>query len=230
MESIRRKRTSHRPNASIAAAMVLVALGLITSTAQATIVTQTIPFDHTGGLFPQFTIDYFDTMGGSRMLTGVTIELDGVADLDVSAENLSNTPANGWFLDAAILPRFELLNAEKTSFGIGASPYPLFSANLAASDGEEGSGPDFIQFPTGSVNLHGDIDLNPIDFGIFEGAGSVDAMLALPLSFAIPPLLVDFSTDRHEVGSLVVTYEYVPEPSTLALLSIGGTLLVRRKR
>ncbi len=231
MNSIRTTGESPHPRLKIAVALLaVVVVGLSTGPAQATVITQTFAIDHGEEPFPQLSLDYFDTMGGTRTLTGVSIELDAVASLDINAENLSASPVTGWFLDSAILPRFEILDAKKSSFGIGASPYPLLSADFAASDGVEGSGPDFVQFETNSTNLHGDIDFNPIDFALFEGIGSVDALLNLPLSFAIPPLPIGFAATRHEVGSLVVTYEYVPEPSTLAMLSIGGTLLMRRKR
>lgn len=201
-----------------------------TTPAYAAMMTQVLPFDYVGGPFPEFTIDKFDSMGGTRTLTGVTIELDSTTSLDVNAENFSDAPVNDWFVDFAVFPRLEILDAKKTSFPLGAAGFPHLTADLAPSDGVEGSGDDFIQFPTTSVNIHGDAELLPSEFPLFEGSGSSTALLTLPLSIAIPPVPVSFDFSRRDVGTVSVTYEYVPEPSTFVLLTLGGMLALRRRR
>ncbi|MCG8405909.1 MAG: PEP-CTERM sorting domain-containing protein [Phycisphaerales bacterium] len=201
-----------------------------TTTSHAALQTQVFPFDYAGGPFPEFTIDKFDSMGGTRTLTGVTIELDGTTSLDVQAENFSNAPVTDWFVDFAVFPRLEILDAKKTSFPLGTAGFPHFEADFAPSDGIEGSGDDFVQFPTAVADIHADIEVFPADFPIFQGGGSSPALLTLPFSIAIPPGPIGFDFSRRDVGTVSLTYEYVPEPSTFALLTLGGVLITRRRR
>ncbi len=224
---IRRARFSRGSTARNLACALGVAL--FVGGVQAASETQVLSFDYSGGPPPQFTIEKFDSQGGTRTLTGVTISFDATSSLDVFAENQSDAPVDDWFVDLAVLPRFELLDAKKSSFGLGGSGFPQLMADLGPSDGVPGSGEDFIQFPTVSVKLHSHFDLFPQDVALFDGGGTVDGLLALPLSIAIPPLPVAFDLTRNDVGALTITYQYVPEPSVLSLLTFGGLLFVRRR-
>ncbi len=193
--------------------------------------TQVIPFSHTeGNGFPTFSIDYFDTLGGSRTLTGVTIELAGTSTLEAFTENLGDQPINDWNFDFAVLPVLEILDFKKFAVPFDQADYPTVVLDLAASDGVEGSGPDFAHIPERMIDLADVVDIGPGDLALFTGTGSVDAFLGLPFLFPFPPGPTDTSWERSEAGTLTVTYTYVPEPTTMSLLSLGGISLVARRR
>ncbi|MCG8405910.1 MAG: PEP-CTERM sorting domain-containing protein [Phycisphaerales bacterium] len=199
--------------------------------AQAGIQTQVIPFSHDEGEgFPFFTIDYFDTMGGARTLTGVTIDLAATSTLEVTTENLGNQPINNWNFNFGVLPSMEILDFKKLAFFFDPVDYPTVVLNLAPNDGTPGSGPDFALIPERTVDIMDTINVGPGDVPSFIGSGSVDAFLGLPFLFPFPPGPTDTNWIRNETGTLTVTYEYVPEPSSLALMCVCGAFICGRRR
>ncbi len=212
----------------------LAALAMILTAAQANadIETQTIPFSHVEGEtgFPFFTIDLFDTQGGTRTLTGVNLSLDATSTLEVFTENLGGQPINNWGFDFGVFPHFELLSAKKAAFFFDQAFYPTVNLNLAAADGVEGSGPDYAHIPARSIDLDDSIDVGAFEIINFIGAGTTDAFIGLPFFFPFPPGSTDTSWNRSETGALTITYDYVPEPSAIALLGGGALLALRRRR
>lgn len=204
---------------------------LAATSAQAGIQTQVIPFNHTEGQgFPTFSIDYFDTMGGARTLTGVTIDLDATSTLEVFTENIGNQPINNWNFDFAVLPTLEILDFKKLAFSFAQADYPTVVLNLDPSDGVPGSGPDFAHIPERTIDLTDTINVGLGETAAFNGVGSVDAFLGLPFLIPFPPGPTDTSWIRSETGTLTVTYEYVPEPSSLTLMTICGAIICIRRR
>ncbi|GJM24856.1 MAG: hypothetical protein DHS20C16_12710 [Phycisphaerae bacterium] len=204
---------------------------LTASSVNADIQTQVIPLSHVeGDGFPTFSFDLFDTMGGTRTLTGVNLTLDATSTLEVFTENLGSQPINNWDFDFAVLPLFEILGVKKASFPFEGAPYPTVTLNLDAADGVQGSGPDYAHIPERSISLDDSVDVNTFEIFNFEGVGTVDAFVGLPFLIPFPPGPTDTSWIRSETGTLTITYDYVPEPSAIALLGGGAALALRRRR
>ena len=177
----------------------------------------------------------FDTMGGTRRLTGVSLSFEASFDLELRAENTNDAAlsSGGWFVDPAIYYNFFFL--EDYSVGpVGNWTTDLLTADLAASDGVAGSGEDTATFAFSDV-IGGAASVFEDDFGIFIGDGSLEAELYpfLSLGISAPPPFFDFDITTHShsgVYTLSYAYEVVPTPGAAGLLALGGVSGVRRRR
>lgn len=89
-----------------------------------------------------------------------------------------------------------------------------------------------VPFGTFAVNL---TDAVPSDFTPYIGAGTISGSVAASRSFdSVFATGGPFDLSANASGSATalfsVTYEYVPEPSSLALFAAGGVMLLRRRR
>lgn len=177
----------------------------------------------------------FDTMGGMRELTGVSFAIDGSFGLGLSVENLEEAAIGEgeWFVESAVL-----MNMEVGALALGAIDavgFPAFSADLAGNDGVAGQGDDFVAWSY-AEGVAGSIDIQPQDFGVFEGGGMISGELYPFLSLAIsaPPPLFDLFVDQHEhAGAITLSYEFtvVPAPGAAAVgIACVGGLAWRRRR
>ncbi len=172
--------------------------------------------------FPQF-----DTMNGTRELTGVTVSLDGQFDLTMSAENMEPDPVleSDWFVDSAILMFFDfddLPIGPLTGGGLG-----VFSSDLAGNDRNPGTGDDYTEWSYSDQSAVGDVDINDTDFSVFRGEGTLDAtlypFLSLGLSAPPPRIGVDVVNHAH-IGTITVTYEW--QSSAGAVLTVNPLPLI----
>lgn len=104
--------------------------------------TQVVPFDYNPAFTAAFpTFDKFDTMGGSRKLTGVTLSYDQTISFDITAEQ--NTPvditAGNFFADILYISLHQLGPADDGGGeGEGEGPFPLLGGD---GDGDGGGVP-----------------------------------------------------------------------------------------
>ena len=180
------------------------------------------------------SFDAFDTMGGTRVLTGVNFNLKSSYTLGMLAENGEDyaISANDWFVEAALFNNIAV--GDTVISGVGSTGWGPLSAALAASDGVTQSGADSISwFFEGTLDANR--DLLPFQINAFVGSGQLDAEIYPFLSLTIPPPepFFDLWVTEHThsgVVSLTYTYEIVPAPASAALLTMGGLLTSRRRR
>ena len=129
---------------------ILAAIG---SLAHAGTVTQTVEFDYSALEGTTINFDRFDDMGGARALTGIRLTYDHTVDLAIRIE--SNGPtgvaAGDWDVEAGFsaIHQFGLYDDGRRGgdgptiplVGIGGV-FDIFTADLGASDGYNGTGPD----------------------------------------------------------------------------------------
>lgn len=129
-------------------------LGLLAGLASADSISQQVDFEYSA--FEGGFIDFerFDDVGGTRQLTGLSLSYDQRIEVDMTIESNGYTSRNAgdWLLDAgnASIHQFGVLNPGGRG-GDGGDSFPFigpgaafntFTADLGASDGYNGTGPD----------------------------------------------------------------------------------------
>lgn len=177
----------------------------------------------------------FDTQGGTRQLTKVTLTLmsntsSGTIAWDNEAEGNSSEVTLG-------------IGAEVTASAqglLGATAIPLQTGTTTVDADNDGAA-DFIGTDaftvTGGSGTDSDMDMSTAPATLtafeFDGAGTFDVSLGstietfLSTSGGFGPIdPIPGITD----GKVTVTYEYIPSPATAALLGLGGLAATRRRR
>lgn len=184
-----------------------------------------------------FSFDAFDTMGGTRQLTGVSISASSDFSLEMIAENAEDyaITSDDWFFEAAIFNNV-VFNPEQSDevaiFGLGGVGYGPLSADLDASDGVDQKGLDAI-FYSYKDSYAGFRDALPFQISNFEGSGQIDAEIYPFLSLAIsaPAPFIDLWITNHlNSGSVELTYTYTTVPAPTSACVIGGAALLATRR
>ncbi|GAB5496790.1 MAG: hypothetical protein Phyf2KO_18700 [Phycisphaerales bacterium] len=220
---------------------LLMAAAAGTSNAQQTI-TQTRDFFFDAVTLNEpvpLSFDAFDTMGGTRQLTGVSFAAQSSFSLEIIAENGEDFAINSdeWFFEAAIFNNLSFnpdQPGEVNVFGLGGVGYGPLSADLAPSDGVEQEGPDSV-FYSFKDEYSGFRDALPFQVSSFEGSGQLDAEIYPFLSLTLPPPPPFFDlwiTNHINFGTVELTYSYteIPAPSSACLIAGAGLVASRRRR
>lgn len=109
-------------------------------------ISQTVGFSH-GFDGEIVAFERFDTQGGTRVLTGMSLTYDHSISMDVLVESngYTSVSAGDWFVDAAYnsLHQFGLVDNDPDPPFIGpGSVFGSVTGDLGVSDGYNGSGPD----------------------------------------------------------------------------------------
>ncbi len=218
-------------------ALKLALLVSATGIAQAEVMTQTSDYfwDVQEANAPApLSFQAFDTMGGTRELTGISVSVDAFYSLEMIAENREDyaITTSDWFVEAAIFNNLSFNGY--TVFGLGSTGYGPLSADLAIADGIEQSGNDAVHWSF-KDSISGQRDLMPFAFDAFIGSGEMEADIYPFLSLGISPPEPFFDlwiTNHFHSGTVELTYQYntVPAPTGTALLLGAGFVGLRRRR
>ena len=149
-------------------------VGLLATAAGAETISQQVDFSIDGFQGGTITFDRFDDMGGTRELTGVSFSYDQTIEFDMTIESNGYTglEQGDWLLDAGYRTLHQMGVYGR---GDGGPSYPAFgaggfyaiqiSADLGASDGYNGSGPDTYNLTAGESFIFNESFSNDTSFG-----------------------------------------------------------------
>ena len=173
--------------------------------------------------FPQF-----DTLGGTRQLTGVELFYEIETSARVSGENDApfGAPNFAIVLNGFIQVDFGDLNGQDDILGMAETP-------VSASDGVPGSGTDFMDFGAFIRTTRGAI-AKSTDLSAYVGAGTVEASIFSEAAFhAMGTSDATIYSDNFSLsGTVGITYtwENVPAPGAVAAFGLLGLGAARRRR
>lgn len=204
-------------------------------------------FDYTwtsnDSVFPEFSFEAFDDMGGTRELTAVKLGFSGSLTMEVTAQTYDPFPleAGEWFAEAShtVVPYFnggddgvELLQ------GLGGQWVSEITGDLGAGNGGFPFGePGTPYVYSETVDFANEVAVDSSLFADFSSGGPhggfmngfFDAVVTPPANGQYVEV---FASYLEQSGTFTLTYEYsvVPAPAGLALLGAGGIAALRRRR
>lgn len=210
-------------------AISALALAGAAATASAGIITESAPF-----AFPvspgsaTVLLPQFDTLGGTRDLVRVTLEIQGQVSGRVTIEN-----------DSAISGVFHVrFDGLVQASAMSLNPSAILSMTtpdvvLSPSDGINNAGADFVDFGTLVAGNSASVTtLDPTAMAPFIGIGNIEVLSQGSASYVIQGTTDSIVRvrDLRVSGTAIVIYEFVPSPGSAALLLIGGVVAARRRR
>ncbi|QQE12989.1 PEP-CTERM sorting domain-containing protein [Planctomycetota bacterium] len=171
-------------------------------------------------------LDQFDDSLGT--LNWIKIEITGKVQSNVTVENDSVLAAP----DAALEITSNFSAAAPSSTNVVVAMNDSLSASLDPTDGTKGSGSDFHDY--GLIDIE---DTNSsvivMNFAPFVGTGEFDVDVIGSAGFVVSGT-TDSSlkvSNLNGMGEVKVTYDYVvPEPASMALIGLGGMLMIGRRK
>jgi len=176
--------------------------------------------------------------GPGQILTMVTVRLNASLDASLIAENRSNQPA---MITGSVTQSVSLTPPVGPVLTGSHSTTPVTPQSVAAYDGipfttELPNGPfgaDTFQWTiVNGVVDESNIYVLPADLALFTGAGTLNYTLVGDSSYMLSSNTGNIAAQASAFvgGQIIVTYEYIPEPASMALLGMGALMIVRRRR
>lgn len=189
------------------------------------------------------TLDGFDSMGGTRVLTGVSFGIDATATWSVTALNYSPTAfsAGEWWADG--LANVNVLFGEFGPGGVeritGAVGFIDLTGDLGAGSGDpifgEPGDPSVSDTFTAFIGNYFELDAS--EFAAFQNGPVATYLPVFTDAYADGPngtpgniLIQTDSLSSFGTITLNYTYDVVPAPGAAGVLGMAGLIGLRRRR
>lgn len=221
------------------AALPLLALAAAAGTARADVIDQSFSYEWTSNdIQHAFSFEPFDTIGGTRQLTGVRLGFEGTVTMEVTAQTYDPFPlsAGEWSAEAShtVVAYFNGGGLDLLQ-GIGGQWLDGITGDLGPGGGWGEPGTPYIV--TDSVFFSNTVDIDSSQFAGFSGneplTGFMDGFTDVVVTPPDNGQWVDaFASFLAQEGTVTLTYEYVnvPGPGVLAGLGVCGIVGARRRR
>lgn len=225
--------------------------------ATAGVQTQSIAIDidsDRGEFGTPIVFNQFDTMGGTRVLTGVNLRYDATLSVDVTAQSYTDRfiASSEWAANVFhnVLVSFfepgggggdgEEGELAAPFYGLGGIGITGFTGDL--TPGVPGTSPFDPGIPgdpiTASISdtINSVVATDPFFFDYFTGGGTVEGFggpfVDITLEAPFDAFIEVFAARTTQLGTLSLDYEFsvVPAPAGVAALGIGGLFAARRRR
>jgi hypothetical protein len=178
------------------------------------------------------TFDQFDPSLG--VLNSVELELTGPFEGSMRLENESYGRV---FFSMSLAWGLELFRPDQ-SLLITVEAAKLEEGLLDPYDGQtDFSGSSGVTFDVAAEPTDSALFTDPGDLELFTGSGTIDLPIAAVGEFTVEvtgggegPQSYVAEYDALAGAEVTLTYDYIPEPGSLVLLSIGGLAILSRKR
>ncbi|MBL8747279.1 MAG: choice-of-anchor E domain-containing protein [Phycisphaerae bacterium] len=217
-------------NVFAVASVLAIAAGASASFSEMEMQTQSWAFPLSPGN-DTVTFNKFDTMGGTRVLKGVLLEIDGSMQASITAENNSVIPVNNF---AVSLTGIVDINVGPLSGGLGIiANSPIVAVSATDNGGiPNGMGLDFHNFGTVSGNDSDSAFGFPLP--IWIGPGTIMGAVSGSGGFAAQgtsDATINFDNfGASGTAKLTYFFDAVPTPGSAALLGLAGLVSIRRRR
>ncbi|MBX2850110.1 MAG: PEP-CTERM sorting domain-containing protein [Phycisphaeraceae bacterium] len=182
--------------------------------AAATVGTVTVGW---GGWDGNTTDPYFGILGAAVDGTGVLETLDGAIPF-VDNNGPQTVTYGGTLAAGTYTVEIQMVNWGNKTGGVGGTGFPTLGDITLA-----GLTPDSISDPGNDANIaSSDDEVWTLTYVVGAGAAEIGNDLAL--------VVTNDGDNTTNYGIDHVRIDYVPEPGSLALLGLGGLLIVRRRR
>lgn len=184
------------------------------------------------------TLPGFDTMGGTRVLEAVTVEVLHAGSVIAKADN--DDPLRSATVNARIIRGFNVAGVEDAAYtALGQKTEISPSVDLAEDDGDgdvlDPSPPDGYQFDLAYL---GEAAIGVADRPLMPYEDVAEVNFVVSPDTIVNDLQFEGETPSEwQLGiqdpllevDVTVTYTWIPEPASLSLLALG-TLVLRRRR
>lgn len=222
-------------------ALSVLSLVAACGVARADVIDQTFNYSWTSAdpRLAEFSFQPFDSMGGTRILTGVRLGFEGTIAMEITARTYDPVPlfAGEWSAEAShsVISYF---NEIEVFQGLGGQWMDGITGDLGAGSGGFPFGDPGTPYVVSDSVFHSlTVELDSSVFADFSGTDPlVGFMDAFTDTVVTPPnsgqYVEVFASMLAQDGALTLTYEYttVPAPAGLAMLGVCGLAGMRRRR
>lgn len=225
----------------------LLAVGSLSGAAYAATIVQTESFMFVPSGSQALTFEKFDTQGGTRTLNSVTVSVvlnktDGRFRIDNDSAEGGTITLEQRIVGMLTPDGVSLRKMDGTFVGQNGriTAISSLSTTIAANDGD-----DIDTFDTGGADY---VDFSPIDTSASDsGMIHSDDRAGYIASGPTTNFFITFDANQftqvtgvgglqqlinpsNAAGTITVTYDFVPEPSTALLCGVGLLVILRRRR
>jgi hypothetical protein len=220
----------------------LLLITAMTGVASAASIVQTNTITpYTAGGTRTATFDQFDTLGGTRVLTGITVEFsfDKVGG-SYSIDN-DSTESGAVVFNHLLRGRLTSSDVSVGTNGTFVDALSEFETTVGADDLDEQNvfntgGPDYILYaPTDIFGIGNSSSITSPNWAAYTGTGNFDINFVASQLFSVDGVggLQSLTIASTVAPTVIVTYNYttvVPEPTSILMGSLGALVLLGRKR